>query len=116
MITAFFTTTDNTDLYYRHFSATNEKAVVLFVGGIESHGGWYENSLEHLKEGGVTSYFLDRRGSGRSQGRKGDVLSLERLRSDLEEFSEFVKKNHPAKPLVLSAISWGAKLALSLWF
>jgi len=110
-----FKTSDEINLYIRQFPASSERAVALFIAGVESHGGWYQDGLESLAEKGVTSYFLDRRGSGKSGGLRGDVPSLERLIEDLAEFRNYLRKSHPHTLLTLCAISWGAKWALSYW-
>jgi len=111
-----FKTTDEVNLSLHFYPAPGEKRVVLFLSGVESHGGWYEKSLSHLKQRGITSYFLDRRGSGLSDGAKGDLESVDRLIRDLEEVSRWLRARHEGEELVLAAISWGAKWALSFWF
>jgi alpha-beta hydrolase superfamily lysophospholipase len=88
---------------------------VVFVAGVESHGGWYEKTLRHLVDRGISSYFIDRRGSGRSGGTRGDIPSLSRLQKDLEEFTDFIRREHETDELILAAISWGAKWALHSW-
>jgi len=110
-----FKTSDEINLYVRQFPASSERAVALFVAGVESHGGWYLDGLEYLAEKGVTSYFLDRRGSGKSEGLRGDIPSLDRLIEDLADFRNYLRKSHPHALLTLCAISWGAKWALSYW-
>jgi len=110
-----FKTSDEINLYVRQFPASSERAVAIFVAGVESHGGWYLDGLKSLAEKGVTSYFLDRRGSGKSEGLRGDIPALERLIEDLAEFRNYLRKSHPGKELTLCAISWGAKWALSYW-
>jgi len=110
-----FKTTDHVNLFVREFRADAALSCVIFVAGVESHGGWYEESLNLLKNRGITSYFLDRRGSGRSEGLRGDIPDRKRLVEDLSEFGDFVKSRETGKPLCLAALSWGAKWALSYW-
>ena len=112
METFQFKTNDGEKLFVRKFCASPEKAVTVFLGGVESHGGWYEESLAFLQAGGITSYFLDTRGSGQSSFPRGDLKSVHQLLQDLTDFAAWVAGEHAGKPLVLSAISWGAKWAL----
>jgi len=111
-----FKTSDEINLSLHFYPAPGEKRIVLFLSGVESHGGWYEKSLSHLKQRGITSYFLDRRGSGLSGGIKGDLKSVDRLTRDLGEVSQWLRARHEGEELALAAISWGAKWALSFWF
>lgn len=116
MSLSFLETQDKIQLALHTFQASQEKTIALFLGGVESHGGWYGDSLAFLANSGVTAYFLDRRGSGSSGGRRGDLRNSETLYSDLEEVTRWIQKKHPNTPMVLGAISWGAKPALYFWF
>jgi len=111
-----FKTSDEVNLAIHFYPAPTEKRAVLFLSGVESHGGWYQKSLSHLQQKGITSYFLDRRGSGLSDGTQGDLESVDRLVQDLREVSKWLSARHVGEGLTLSAISWGAKWALSFWF
>jgi len=115
METFDFLTSDKERLFVRRCRADQEKKAAVFIAGVESHGGWYEDTLNYLAEQGITSYFLDRRGSGKSGGFRGDIPSLRRLIQDLKEFTASVAGDHPGKPLILAAISWGAKWAAAFW-
>ncbi len=115
METFEFKVSDGEKLFTRCFRASSERSVAVFIAGVESHGAWYERTLNALAENGITAYFLDRRGSGKSSGLRGDLPSLRRLVLDLEEFTGFCKNSHVGKPLSLFAISWGAKWAVNFW-
>ena len=95
---------------YRHYPAVAEpRARVVCVHGIQSHGGWYQNSCEQLAQAGYEVYFLDRRGSGLNERDRGDTPSFRRLVDDLAEFLKALPK-----PIFLMAISWGGKTATAL--
>jgi alpha-beta hydrolase superfamily lysophospholipase len=106
---------DETPLALHTYLAQDEKCVILFVGGVESHGGWYEKSLAHLSSQGISAYFLDRRGSGLSEGARGDVSSKTQLLNDLKDATQWISHQHHNQPLTLGSISWGAKWALEYW-
>jgi len=105
---------------YRRYRATAPKAEVVFLHGIQSHGGWYEYSCTRLAEAGYNVSFLDRRGSGLNDAARGDTPSFRRLLDDLSEFLVILPSLSPRtsgspKPRVfLAAISWGGKLAVAL--
>jgi alpha-beta hydrolase superfamily lysophospholipase len=109
---------DGYPLRYRRYTAAEPvKARVVCVHGIQSHGGWYEQSCRNLSEAGFAVSFLDRRGSGLNQDSRGDAPSFRRLLDDLAEFiREELKANSSSSPvpLFLIGISWGGKLAVAL--
>lgn len=107
---------DGYPLHYRLFHAQGEtKATVVFVHGIQSHGGWYEASCKALARAGYRVIFLDRRGSGLNHGARGDSPSFRTLLDDLGLFIREQRAQLPAtSKIFLGGISWGGKVALGL--
>lgn len=106
---------------YRKYAAVGTpRGAVVFIHGIQSHGGWYEYSCTQLAQGGYDIYFLDRRGSGLNAQDRGDAPSFRRLLDDIAEFltalSRTVTRGHTVArlPVFLGAISWGSKLGVAL--
>jgi alpha-beta hydrolase superfamily lysophospholipase len=100
--------------YRRYVPTQPAKARVICVHGIQSHGGWYEQSCESLCKAGYSVCFLDRRGSGLNQEGRGDAPSFRRLLDDIAEFIQAETKPSLGIPTFLLAISWGGKLAVAL--
>lgn len=85
-------------------------ADIIYLHGIQSHGGWYRASCRSLAQLGCRVGFLDRRGAGLNFAARGDAPSWQRLVDDVIEFrQQFV--TDPPRPCVLLAVSWGAKVA-----
>jgi alpha-beta hydrolase superfamily lysophospholipase len=107
-------------LYRRYAAVGTPRAQVVFIHGIQSHGGWYEHSCGQLAGAGFAVSFLDRRGSGLNQNQRGDAPSFRRLLDDLAEYLTQMPRSAPRGhsvgrlPLFLGAISWGGKLAVAL--
>jgi alpha-beta hydrolase superfamily lysophospholipase len=102
---------DGYPLRYRHYPPqAPRRGQVLAIHGIQSHGGWYVGSCEHLARAGWEVFFLDRRGAGLNEQDRGDAWCYERLLADVDEFSQA----HCPRPPFLMAISWGGKLAAAL--
>jgi alpha-beta hydrolase superfamily lysophospholipase len=99
---------------YRHYAAEQPRARVVYLHGIQSHGGWYEGSCAHLARAGFDVYFLDRRGSGANQQARGDTPSFRRLLEDVVESLRWLKKKRGDVKTILLGISWGGKLAALL--
>jgi len=116
-----FTAGDGYVWRYRRFRAAGAaRGEIVFVHGIQSHGGWYEESCAELCHAGFNVSFLDRRGSGLNPGGRGDAPSFRRLVDDIAEYltslpRAVTRDDKVAKlPVLLAAISWGGKLALAL--
>lgn len=139
-----FTASDGYRCHYRRYaipeSIAAPRAHVVCIHGIQSHAGWYEHSCTRLSEAGYLVSFLDRRGAGMNEHKRGDTPGYRRLLDDLAEFIQLQRQpgiaeaaaavasalprhpvarspRHPVTcplPLYLLAISWGGKLAVAL--
>jgi alpha-beta hydrolase superfamily lysophospholipase len=87
-------------------------AVLVFLHGIASHGGWFGETAADLDRQGVAVYAPDRRGSGRSGGPRGHLASYERALDDVRQLVRLAATDHPGTPVFLAASSWAAKLAV----
>jgi acylglycerol lipase len=110
----FIQSSDGVKLHCLHWSSgpAPPRAVVIFLHGIASHGGWFGETAADLLERGVAVYAPDRRGSGRSGGPRGHLDRYERALDDVEEVVRLVAAEHRGTPLFLAASSWAAKLAI----
>ncbi len=106
--------------YRRYPAAGAARGILVFIHGIQSHAGWYENSCTQLAHAGYDVYFLDRRGSGMNAQNRGDAPSFRRLLDDVAEFLAALPRNVSRAntvvklPVFLAGISWGGKLAVAL--
>lgn len=97
-------------LGYGVLRADPERRALLYLHGIESHGGWFLAAAEALAERGCTTYLLDRRGSGLNRGTQpGDAASAAVLLEDVRRFRAHARLDS----VVLVGLSWGGKLALA---
>jgi alpha-beta hydrolase superfamily lysophospholipase len=102
-----FTASDGYAWRYRRYDpAGPARASVVGLHGIQSHGGWYEQSCAQLRDAGFAVAFLDRRGCGQNQRDRGDAPGFRRLLDDVAEFL-----TGQPRPRFLLGISWGGKLA-----
>jgi alpha-beta hydrolase superfamily lysophospholipase len=52
-----FTASDGYRWHYRHYPAEGvSRGRVIYLHGIQSHGGWYEGSSQHLANAGFDVY------------------------------------------------------------
>ncbi len=88
-----FLTSGGYKLHYRHYHSVGiPKATIVFIHGIQSHGGWYESSCKKFAQAGYRVLFLDRRGSGLNEVSRGDSPSFRTLLDDLKEFCSIKEK------------------------
>jgi alpha-beta hydrolase superfamily lysophospholipase len=99
---------------YRRYAPPGAIAArIVFLHGIQSHGGWYPRSCSQIAAAGFEVYVLERRGCGLNTERRGDCPSFRRL---LDDIGEFVKSLPSDRPRLLAAISWGGKLGVGLQY
>ena len=90
------------------------RAAVVYLHGIQSHGGWYESSSRRLAEAGAAVYQLERRGSGRDQGHeRGHVSRAEVWLDDVEAAADLAHRETGRPAVHLLGVSWGGKLAVA---
>jgi len=112
-----FTAGDGYRWRYRHYRPPETpRGRIVYLHGIQSHGGWYEHSSTELARAGYEVFFLDRRGSGLNQDRRGDAPTFRRLQDDVAEFLRALPISEKGRhvPAILIAISWGGKIAVAL--
>ena len=91
----FFTTSDNTALFYRHWPALQpgaKKVIVLFHRGHE-HSGRLQHLVDELAMPDTAFYAWDARGHGKTSGPRGYSPSLARSVQDVDEFVRFALAN-----------------------
>jgi L-Ala-D/L-Glu epimerase / N-acetyl-D-glutamate racemase len=104
---------DGLELFYRSFAPEGAaRGVLVYLHGIQSHGGWYVETAAELARRGYAVYLPDRRGSGHSLAPRGDFDSPAQLVADVHRFVRLGGVEHPDAPVVLVGGCWGARPAL----
>lgn len=104
---------DGLHLAYRAWEAISPRAGIVVVHGLGEHSGRYEQFAEAMTSFAISTYALDQRGHGLSDGRRGHVPSfdvflreLDRFRREVEGLAEY------RLPLFLLGQSMGGLIAL----
>lgn len=101
-----FTATDGVTLFLRRWNpdsieiAKNDIAILL-LHGITAHSGAYDMGGKPISAGGYTTFGLDYRGHGLSDGNRGDSPNKDRWYADLAESVKFIKGLGFTKVIVL---------------
>lgn len=112
-----YTALDGAQLGYFEFLPAGKpnRTSIIYLHGIESHAGWFEETAYLLAERGYTVYALDRRGSGINRENRGfssgHIDSFQTLIDDVHAFVGQVPR--AGDRIVLAGLSWGGKLALA---
>ena len=87
------TASDGKILFLRKWeSPSPSNKAVLILHGITAYSGPYEKFGSAISKAGFTTFGLDLRGHGLSDGNRGDYPSKERLINDLIETVSYLKK------------------------
>lgn len=105
---------DGERLPYRYFPAgsATRRGALVYLHGIQSHGGWYTETAEELARRGYSVYLPDRRGSGASTGPRGWFGPYSRLIDDVADFVELAKRDEDDAPAFVVGGCWGARPAV----
>ena len=92
----------------------SSRIAVIYLHGIQSHGGWFEWSAGLFAEAGLPVLLPDRRGSGLNESDRGDTPSAERWLADVDDVAAWAEKEWGIHRFAVIGVSWGGKLAV-LW-
>lgn len=86
---------------------------VIYLHGIQSHGGWFEWSASLLAERGTPVLLPDRRGSGLNHAARGDTPSAQRWLLDIDELAAWAERQYGVARFDVVGVSWGGKPAVA---
>jgi alpha-beta hydrolase superfamily lysophospholipase len=90
------------------------RALLYYVHGIQSHAGWLFETGPELARRGVACYALDRRGSGRSGGVRGDLPSAATITADYLRGLRTARAEQPGLPVTVLGQSFGASIVAAM--
>jgi len=105
---------DGYQAHARWWRSGPSRGAVLYLHGIQSHGGWYEMSGGRLADEGLTVLMPDRRGSGLNQADRGHFESVEQCRSDTQATLDHLLDETGHDQAHVVGVSWGGKQAVAL--
>jgi len=104
----YFLSRDGLRLYYKKFVPKKEiRGIVIVTAGIGGiREGDYNKLGEFLSGEGFALYILHLRGTGYSEGKRGDISDFDLLLKDFRDFVKKLEEKHPKKPLFLFGHSY----------
>ncbi|MBN2191067.1 MAG: lysophospholipase [Candidatus Aureabacteria bacterium] len=110
----YYKSSDGCKIAYRFWPAgTPAKNIFIYIHGIESHSGWFENTARLLAANGRSVYAPDRRGSGLSEGPRGDLSSYKEILADIRCLIRIIKDETPGTGIFLIGLSLGASIIIN---
>lgn len=105
---------DGLNIFYRQYKASPEKAKMIIIHGLGEHSGRYLNVINRLVPKGISIFALDFRGHGKSDGKRGHVLSFDDYLEDLYSISGVaIKEKKPGIKYFLLGHSLGGLIAIN---
>lgn len=118
--TKTFPTSDGKELacvIHRPRNIHPRRAAFIYLHGIESHSGWFDNAAEEIAARGFPVVCLDRRGSGINRENRGFVSGhVERgtsLVDDIHQAIQIARSSGRIDEIYLIGLSWGGKYAMA---
>ena len=104
----FIPNTGSADIYMRVFGKNGKKTPVIMSHGLQSHSGWFAQSAAFIAGLGHPVYSMDRRGSGLSQAKRGDMKDFKVMVADIQTVARFIAKRHAIKQSFVLGHCFGA--------
>jgi acylglycerol lipase len=99
------------NILYRHWGCTCPKAAMLLVHGLGGHSNNWEFLAKFLMEHGISSYALELKGFGNTDGLKGHVDSLNTYIKDVRRLYAIVKREHRSRHVFIAGESLGGVIS-----
>ncbi len=103
---------DGVDLHADFYEASEEKAVILALHGMNDYAGFYKEAGVDWAAAGITVIALDQRGFGRNKD-AGIWPGGDTLRADLRASIDAIRVSRPQTPLYVVGHSMGGAVVLS---
>ncbi len=108
----FLAGNDGSRIYWRGFLPSGEIRAVLFIAhGLGEHIGRYEHLAGFLNQAGFAVFGTDHRGHGRSDGKRGHIMSFDQYLNDYKVFRDSVIARLAGKKSFLLGHSLGGLIA-----
>jgi alpha-beta hydrolase superfamily lysophospholipase len=106
----YLNATDGAKVYYQIWKAPFTEVNLIIIHGYGEYSGRYNELSKFLSERGISTYAIDLRGHGRSDGKRGDIGSLETVMSDINKLKKLIDNN---KKVYILGHSMGSLIALN---
>lgn len=106
-------TTDGLNLYSKSWKIDNPRAVIALVHGFGEHCNRYDHVAEFFNKNNFSVVAYDRRGHGKSEGKKGHMMSHQEIIDEVDLLLEKCRAEHPGKQIIVYGHSQGGNVVLN---
>lgn len=107
-------TKDALNIHAKNWQPEGEvKAVIALVHGFGEHSERYEHVAEFFGKDGYAMVAYDRRGHGKSEGKRGHMTNYEALLEEIDQLLMHAREQYAGKPIFIYGHSQGGNLVLS---
>lgn len=106
-------TADGIKIYGIDWPCEKPLAIVGVIHGLGEHVHRYEHLVEYFHQHNIAAIGYDRRGHGRSGGKKGHTVSYKAFLDEIGQLAVEAEERYPNVPLFLYGHSMGGNLLLS---
>ncbi len=107
-------TSDNIPIYGLEWKPNDEpKGVIALVHGLGEHCNRYQHVAEFYAKAGFATVAYDRRGHGKSGGKRGHTSSFNAFLDEITQLLDEVSERYPNLPVILYGHSMGGNLVLN---
>ncbi len=108
-----WSTTDGLKIYGVNWPCAEPTAVVGLIHGLGEHVHRYEHLVDYLHRNNIAVVGYDRRGHGKSEGKKGHTTSYDAFLDEIGQLMTEVEQRYPNLPVFLYGHSMGGNLLLN---
>ena len=108
-----WTTSDGLEIYAVNWPCPEPIAVVGLIHGLGEHVHRYEHLVDYFNRHQIATIGYDRRGHGRSEGKKGHTLSYDAFLDEIASLLVEAEERYPNVPVFLYGHSMGGNLLLN---
>jgi len=105
-------TKDGLNLYSKSWTVENPRAVIALVHGFGEHCNRYDHVADFFNKNNFSVVAYDRRGHGKSDGKRGHMTSHESIIDEVDLLLEKCRSEHPGKEIILYGHSQGGNVVL----
>ncbi|MDP8298525.1 MAG: lysophospholipase [Candidatus Tantalella remota] len=104
-------TDKNTGIIYRQWDRPDPEAAFLLVHGLGAHAGRWRFLADFFLKNGISSYALELRGFGETEGIKGHIDYFDTYFEDIRALRSIIARENPGKKIYLVGESLGALIS-----
>ncbi|MGB3546890.1 MAG: lysophospholipase [Saprospiraceae bacterium] len=104
---------DGVTIFARELPVDNPRAVMGIIHGLGEHGGRYDELADYFREHGIAVLTYDRRGHGRSSGKRGHTPAYSFFLDEVAKLLIECERRYSDLPVFLFGHSMGGNILLN---